>query len=201
MEQPGIDIELGDHEYRIIPQRQARLYRRLIGPKGVIAGMSNIGELLGEDSDMSAFLGVASDKLYEVLLIFIPDLMPEWEFEGYASESAAEREEYDETGDHSPTHPQVLNALQTAIQVNGVGWVKKILGFFDPVMVRAALTQWIAGQLQEQQRTRSGIGSPSPSSPSTNGESASTSSGTSDPTPSTPSEPEETRVMDSLSRD
>lgn len=195
MESPGIDVELGEHEYRIVPQRQARLYRKLFGPKGVVQELQNMDSLFGEESSFDSFFSVISDRLYAVLLVFIPDLMPEWEFEGYGSPTAAENDEYDDEGDRSPTHPQVIEALQTAVQVNGIGWVKKLSGFFDPAMVRAALTTYIAQQVRAQAETSATeTGTESRSLPPTNGESRQTSSGTSDPTQSTPSASEETEA-------
>lgn len=184
MEVPGMDVELGARnakEYRVVAQPQARLTRKLFGEKGVLGSLEDL-DLSGLEGDdaVTSFFNLIQGRVYEVLHVFIPDLMPEWEFNGYASQTAADEDQYDEEADNSPTHPQVLNAFKTAIQVNGLGWVKKLQNFFDIRQIQAE-TKLSLARLGTAMRDRLESGPTSQSSPQANGASDQTSSGESRP--------------------
>lgn len=211
-EPAGIPVELGlgsdgepTHTYYLLPQRHAKLLRRLLGKKGVFSSFEEFADLSRADDDgevdFEKFLHVSEGKLYEVLSVFIPDLMPRWEFEGFGSEKHMADDEYDEGMDRSPTGPQIEDAFQAAIQVNGLKWVKKLTGFFDPAIVRAEANAGLARWLRENARpaidgkaeektTETKSSGRSASSPPPNGGSAPTSSGTSETTRSPSSKPE-----------
>lgn len=214
------------HTFGLVQQRHARLLKHLFGKTGVFRSMDEFTDLArqvapdepeegdepAEDaeerdpSDVAAetfegLITASEGKLYDLLSVFIPNLMPRWEFEGYGSEGHYERDEYVDELDRSPSVPQINTAFETAVQVNGLRWVKKVLGFFDSKMLRAEANLALQrgfGVMREnmdtilatpgQAKEISPTGSDSPSSPVGNGASASTSSGTTDPTPPEPSE-------------
>lgn len=179
---PGIDIELGEHSYRVVPQRQARLLRRLFGPEGVFGSLDELTDELTENTSFSSLYEMVGGRMYEVLKVFIPDLMPRWEFDGYGSQGHADQDEYNEDMDRSPTHPELLEALDAAIKVNGLTWLRRLQNFFDPNLLRAQINATLARAATEA-RGRISTSPTSPSSPPPSGESAPTNSGMRDPTP------------------
>jgi hypothetical protein len=200
--------------YEVVEQRHARLLRKLFGKKGVFRSVDEFTDLArnispdGEDApdaeesaaDLTArsFEGLvhaSEGKLYDVLKVFIPDLMPRYEFEGYGSEGHLDADEYVEEMDRSPSVPQITNAFRVAVQVNDLSWVKRLTGFFDSKMLKAEANLALARMFREARDAMEGMdlsasGTSSPSLPAGNGTSASTSSGTTDPTPSEPAESE-----------
>lgn len=220
------------HTYHLVQQRHARLLKRLFGKTGVFRSMEEFTDLArsvapdespagdepesdreadGEVDDSAAaaamfenLIHAAEGKLYELFTVFIPDLMPRWEFEGYGSERHLEEDEYVEELDRSPSVPQMVNAFEAAVQVNSLRWVKKVTGFFDSQMLRAEANLAISRLFREARERMDTINATSakelPAEPTSgndsqksqpqNGASASTSSGTSEPTPSEPAESE-----------
>lgn len=199
MEQAGLPVDLGlddkgeaTNVFHVVPQRHAKVLRRLMGKDGVFASFEEFASLAGDDesgTDLDKFLHAIGGKLYDTLLIFIPDLMPRWEFEGYGSEGHFERDEYVEELDRSPSSPQIQTAFETIIQVNGLKWVRKLSAFFDPKLLRAEANSALARFMAEQRSipasgTEKTNGSTtSPSLQPESGESGPTSSGTSATTP------------------
>ena len=92
--------------------------------------------------------------------------LPEWEWEGYASEEAWQAGEYDEELDRSPTGAEIVDLFEKSLMVNGANRLGNLLS-----LVRSGAT------LVEARSTDN-----SPASPGGNGVSASQSSGTSVPT-------------------
>ena len=177
----GIDVQLGEHEYRVQPQRHAYLKREL---RGFVEGLSDLG-----DTSVDDLLDVGTDQFYALLKVLIPDLMPKWEWDGFGSPNAAERDEYEREADRSPTPPEIKGALQAAINVNEFDWVGQLKNFIGPDLIRAQIRAALAQRAAETARDRqTKMSSPlSPSSQPQNGESDPTSSGTSAPTPAPPS--------------
>lgn len=68
----GILVKLGARDYRLVPQKMGRISRRLT------AVFSLLDDDLAPDT--------VTDRLYDGLEVFIPDLAPRWELAGYASE-------------------------------------------------------------------------------------------------------------------
>jgi hypothetical protein len=195
----GVKNERGEpaHVYEMLPQQHARIERQLIGKDGIFSDLEDLAQVTqGTEGaqGLDQLVGFLGDRVYDVLRVFIPDLMERWEFMGYGSQDAMERGEYVETKDASPTIPQINDALIAAVDVNGLRWVGRIKDLLDPQLVKQELNMMLARWVTQQQLTaareeKPTSDTPSPSLPPQNGESALTSSGTSDPTPETPSEP------------
>jgi len=177
----GIDIQLGEHEYRVQPQRHAYLKREL---RKFVENLSSLGETAVDD-----LLDVGTDQVYKLLAVLIPDLMPKWEWDGYGTPQAAERDEYHQEADRSPTAPEIKGALQAAVQVNEFDWVGQLKNFIGPDLIRAQIRTALAQRAAEaahQRQMKMESPQPSMSSPPQNGESAPTTSGTSAPTSAPP---------------
>ena len=142
-------VELGKHSYEVQPQRMGYLERHL-------SGLTDLINLDVEDGNIIAALG---DKAHSVLAIFIPGLMPEWEWKGYASQTAAEHNQYDEEADSSPTFDQIVTAFEVAMKVNRLDLFKHLGKLVGTDFLRAAVRKAIADSLMET--------SPSSSPPST----------------------------------
>lgn len=177
-------------------QRQGRLTRRLFGDKGIFASMEVFADLEQEASfdTLYDFLG---GRVYDVLAVFIPDFMPRWQFDGFASATAAEQGQYDEEADRSPTIPEITGALKAAITVNDLNWLGRLKDLIDPKLLRSRLNLAVA-RMGTGAPDRAPSSAPSPSLPQAPGGSDPTSSGMSDPTPPTPS-PSESPIPDSES--
>lgn len=170
-----VKITLGDHEYVIHPQRHAYLRHRL-GDE-----LEKLGEF--EPVADQNFLDQIIEKAYEFLSVFIPDVMPRWEFEGYGTPTAWEEREYDEAADHSPSPDQIITAFESALRVNRLDLVKHLKTWVGEDYLRAQV-QVMIGELTTRALDTS------QNSPSTNGGSDSTSSTTSEPTPTLSSVPD-----------
>ena len=108
------------------------------------------------------------EESYRVLSVLIPALeerVPRWKWEGYGSADAAERDEYVESHDMSPTTDEVIGAFQEALMVGGARRLGKI-----------------AGLLSLAAQTSASTSPASPVSVGSNGASASTPSTTPPPT-------------------
>jgi hypothetical protein len=116
-------VKLGQHEYVVVAQRHAYLQRKL-GPQ-----VSEALNLSG--SDAQAIIKSSTVGYHGLLNVFIPDLMPLWEWEGYASETAMESDQYDEQADKSPTIDEMVTAFQAVATVNRLdllGKLKDLIG-------------------------------------------------------------------------
>lgn len=165
MPDPHPTVQLGAHRYVVVPQRQARLKRQV---PAIFAGLGT-----GDARDV---LSVLSDRAYDLLRVFIPDVMPKWEYDGYRSESAADSDTYDEDADQSPTHKQVQDALGVCLEVNGIDKFRLLGNVISPDLIRALMTQRVADLA---------IGN-SPSLPAPNGEPPSMTSSATTPAPAPP---------------
>lgn len=196
MDEVSATVELGvtaegtsTHTYELVPQRHARLERRLVGEHGVFSSLDDLAQL-DEREGLDNIVNLLGGYLYDVLHVFIPDLMPRHEFNGFATAEAMDASDYNENADTSPTVPQIVAAFRVAIDVNGLRWVGKLKDFFDPRLVRAQLNavmaKWAAEQRKRLAETNGSPDSESLQPPS--GESEPTTSGTSEPTPEPPTE-------------
>ena len=144
------EVTLGDVTYTIVPQR--------------------IGYLRSQPGDN--LLDILGDKLYGVLKVFIPDLMSEWEFQGYATKEALDEGKYDEQYDKSPSATQVRRAFASVAEVNEIDLLRHLGKLIGPDLIRS----WLAGALADSmQENLSKL-------PPTSGESVGTSSPMSSPT-------------------
>lgn len=171
-------VKLGEHDYVVFPQKIGYLMNKL-GPR--------LQEAIEAEIDGVGGANMVGVKAHDVLKVFIPDLMPVWEFCGFASEEAMliGQDAYDEDADKSPSAPEVRAAFTASSDVNGgeiLSHLKALAGAMAPE-VKQKLTSFIAAKLAEQgtKTSRSPISAPSPTSPSTSGDSGSTSSSTPPP--------------------
>jgi len=137
------EVKLGENIYAVVPQRRAYLKHKL-GPE--------FDELakLAIDSDAGAIASIITavgDGAHRLLKVFIPDLMPQWEWDGYGSAGAAERGEYDETGDRSPDHAQIVTAFEVVMKANRFDVVKGLKSLVDPTLARNYVSAAVAGSL------------------------------------------------------
>lgn len=174
-------IKLGAHTYEVRPQPIGYLMNEL-GPE-VQAALE--ADLAGADG--ARIIGA---KAYDLLKVFIPDLMPRHEFLGFASEEAFEAKEYDREADRSPEAHQVKGAFKAVKTVNGGEVLDALKAVVSPEMLRKGVNFLIRAVTNPEEFRKlistlqtSGL---SLTSPSTSGESASTSSGTPDPIPTQP---------------
>ncbi|HEY6014867.1 MAG TPA: hypothetical protein VIU37_12700 [Candidatus Limnocylindrales bacterium] len=165
-ETTGITVHLGEETYRIVPQRLGRIERKL---RVVFEAFG------GGDAEAAAQMDPA--VLHEALQVFIPDLMPEWKLRGLPGEG----EEYVEARDHSPTVPELIEAIEAIFTVNGGDRLARFFGkFIDPKVIEATITARLAAWASED----------SQNSPQPNGGSGSTTSTTRIPISPGQSEPE-----------
>jgi hypothetical protein len=166
MPEPVI-VTLGDYEVPVVPQRHAYLTNKL---GKWVTSFTTEGELTTAN-----LMGFVSGKAYEVTCLLIPAVVkriPEHEFQGYVSAEAYEAGEYDEEADHSPTMPEILHALETAVKVNRFDVFKALTSIVDPKMLRSLINAKVAEQILTT----------SQNSPGESGAADQTSSGTTTPT-------------------
>ncbi len=165
------EVTLGDRTYALQPQRIGRIGRKL----------SSIGRAL-ESYDTDGAVEEITGPLYEAIQVFIPDLDPEWKLAGYPSESAyaavlahrralselADGEQpppfsdpYEEAADHSPTLPEIMDAVVAIFETNGG---QRLVRLLKSLGVAEMLTRIIRAEVLRWARNRSG--EPSPDSPS-----------------------------------
>lgn len=159
----GTSVELGDYEYQVVPQRIGYLRQQfglaLQGLDTTDLATSNIMEFLGE-------------RVYSVLRVFIPDLMPEWEFLGYPTKEAQEQDQYDPEYDHSPSATQVKLAVTQAAEVNEIDLLKHLGKLIGPELMRTWVQTMMIDSMKASLQT----------SAEPNGDGATTTSGPPPPT-------------------
>jgi hypothetical protein len=155
-------VTLGEHEVPVVAQPWAKLVNRL---GRFIPGLAESGNVSADGAGMARFFG---ENAYEALCILIPRLkkvMPEWEFRGYESQQAFDAGE-DPESDSAPTFPQIGEAFEVAIDVNGQHFFEHIKKLVDPTLLRSLVNSKVA----------EAISGSLPTSPSTSGGQDSTSS-------------------------
>jgi hypothetical protein len=155
----GFPVVLGGREYTITPQRIGWIKHHLGEAFKRLADM----ELSSEN-----FVNTLGDRAHAVLKVFIPDLMPEWEFLGYPTKEALEAGDYNPEYDKSPSPREVRRAFQVAAQINEFDLLKHLGKLIGPDTIRAYLAERMADSMT----------SASASSSVTSGDTHSTSSGT-----------------------
>lgn len=175
-------VQLGSHSLPVYRQPHTRIIRRLGRVMDAFRGAADpeTGEV-----DTAAFILGLGDRLYETMETFIPNLpdrMPQYEFMGYTSREAFERgedppDQTHETQNRAPSFPELLDAFETFVDVNGGKRFLDLLGrVFDPTMLKAEMSL----MLSEWRERAASTGSPS--SPGPNTESHLNGSTTTDPT-------------------
>lgn len=172
-------VKIGAREYTLVPQPVAIVLRKL---PLLAQGTEELGKLAEEDvSSMAMLVSLLGDRVYDTMRLFIPELAPTHELLGFSTKAAMEADDFDElfAKDHSPTTPQIIQAFDVAMAVNGGTRLKDVLGnVLGPELTRA-IRSFVVAQLRVR------LSQMSQSLPETNGASALTSSGASDPTPET----------------
>lgn len=153
------EIKLGDHTYVVVPQRIGYLRSKL----GVV--LSGLVDADLASNNVIQFLG---DKVYAVLKVFIPDLMPEYEFHGYATKEALAKDEYDEEYDHSPSATQVKQALAVCTHVNEIDLLSHVGKLIGPEVIQSWFQTVMVSSMRESLQSLSPAGdTPGTTSPTT----------------------------------
>src|SRR5262245_991879 len=120
-------VVLGDYEYTVVPQRIGYLRSQF----GVALQGLDTQDLATHN--ILEFLG---GRVYAVLKVFIPDLMPEHEFLGFATREAMQAEDYNPEYDHSPSATQVKLALGRSAEVNEIDLLKHLGKLIGPDLLQ-----------------------------------------------------------------
>ena len=186
------EVKLGKNTYQVVAQRHAYLERKL-GPYAKEVTQLATGDIAG-------LLRSGSVGYHGLLAIFIPDLMPLWEWRGFGSQKAFEETElwkqskgeqgtdqYDEDADNSPDLDQMVTAFTAVAAVNRIDMVAKIkelMGpdFFSSDLWTALRAKFEVAAIETILSLPSG-GTESERSPQPSGESAPTTGGTNGQTP------------------
>jgi len=124
----GVPVLIGEYTYQVVPQRIGRLRKRLGRALGDL-------ETLQGDS-ITSFAAESMDRTHTILKVFIPDLMPIWEFSGYRSEAAMEADE-EEEGEYGPTLPDIVHAFEVVMKVNRLDLLGHLRQVISPELIRA----------------------------------------------------------------
>lgn len=85
------EVELGEHRYAVVPQKLGRLRHSLREAfRGSDVEVED-GVAVLESETPSDLVSSLGDQAHKLLSVFIPGLMPEWEWQGYPSEDAYRR--------------------------------------------------------------------------------------------------------------
>lgn len=135
-------IKLGSHELDVYPQRHAYLTNKL---------GTYVDRLAGSDLELSDAAGLAAflgSEAYDLLIILIPQYgkrCPRYEFLGFTSQEAADKNEYIEENDESPTFHEIIEAFTVSAQVQRFDTLKILGKVIDPKLIRG----WINAKLAE----------------------------------------------------
>lgn len=117
-------VKIGGRTIPVVPQRHARLRRKL--------SMDDFQRIMSKDYSQEAY------RVLGILIPELPNVIPEHEWDGFASRSDWEHwretgednrseEEADKEDDLSPTTAEVVNAFEKAFMVSGAGRMGKIV--------------------------------------------------------------------------
>ncbi len=197
LDDPHETVKLGRHIYEVVPQSLPLLKRRLGKAFEEITSM--------QDVDASNIGAVLTGRAWDILKVFLPDLMPLYEWEGYASQAAMEGDLFDETlAATAPTGPQTKTAIQLCMKANGLDVWKTMGKLVDPTLLRAKVTAMLAESLSTSSPSGSSPRVPTPSTTSSppespieaiTGPSAETASGSATTTSATESPADEEPVL------
>jgi hypothetical protein len=159
----GVDVVLGDYEYHVVPQRIGYLRSQF----GLALQGLDARELSTDD-----FIGFLGERVYAVLKVFIPQVMPRHEFLGFKSAEAEEQEEYDPEFDNSPSATQIKEALLQGAEVNEIDLLKHLGKLIGPDLLQTWVQTVMIDSMKASLQT----------SVDPNGDTAGTMSGLSSPT-------------------
>ena len=118
---------IGEHRLPVVPQRHARLKHKL--------SPEDFTRLMSQD------YGRESYRVLSILIPALPEQIPLYEWEGFASEEAMEADDYDEALDKSPTTAEIIDAFETAFLVSGAGKMGKIVDLIQTGVEARGLEQ------------------------------------------------------------
>jgi hypothetical protein len=163
------EIELGPYRYTIVPQKIGRLRHSL--REAFTPGADDSDDALAEAEELAEKVdsGQGEDvveqlggQAHAVLGVFIPDLMPKYEWLGFATEQAMKDDAYVGAQDRSPDLDQIVEALETCMHVNRIDLVKHLKDLVSPDFRKAMVQKLIADFL-----TNNSSNSFSPATPAT----------------------------------
>lgn len=187
LDDPHETVKLGRHIYEVVPQPLPLLKRNLGRMFEEITSMGDV--------DAQNIGAVITGRAWDILKVFLPDLMPLHEWEGYASQAQMEADDPDEDIMRSAqTGPQVKTAIALCMKANGLDVWKTLGKLVDPTLLRAKVTAMLAESLSTSSPRGSSPRAPTPSTTSSppesptvaiTGPSEPTGSGSATTTPST----------------
>jgi hypothetical protein len=203
----GITVPVYPQRVGYLTNKLGGFFERLTESGGDLQQtIEQLQEKAGEDGDVpiadmiAAVGGMANARVYDLVCIVVPNVakrMPEWQFRGFDSQEAMDRNEYVAELDRGPSVPEVRAALTTGAQVSDVdvfGYLKgAVKGLWDranPQMVGRIIDLGLAEVADRMEMTSTSTRSAD--SPSSNGgseisTSSSPTSPTSTPTAASPS--------------
>lgn len=125
-------VKLGESEYTVVAQRHGYLRSRL----GNV--VEELGQLNVEGSDI---MGVIGEQAYVLLSVFIPDLMPEYEFQGYADQASYLEKHYLPEKDRSPSYDEIVGAFEVVMEVNRLDLLKHLKNLVGPDLIREKMNE------------------------------------------------------------
>jgi hypothetical protein len=156
--------KLGEHSYAIYAQKVGYLENRLKRWTGKLADAAS------QTQETSSIVALLGDHAYDVLSIFIPRIMPEHEFRGFASADAMQAysdgddSAYEPDKDGSPSVPEIVEAFKLVMQVNRFdlfGHLGKLVGDeMRQALVALILTKMTEGSTGTSSPTASSTTTP-----------------------------------------
>ncbi len=150
MKQP--EIELGSHRYTIVAQPLAYLEMELGDVFGQLQGVTAPGDLTDVvvKPGRASQIGQIAGPGYEILRVFIPDLMAEHEFRGFTSEEAFAAGVRDKQSARlAPTIPQIVGAFEMVFAVNRLDVVKHLGNVVPPTLIQGFLKEAIGDSISQ----------------------------------------------------
>ncbi len=156
-----MEITLGAHKYKVEAQPAAYLEMELelFGERmqGVKSGEDLAAAVIEQDGSpadvpagRSKGFGQVAGPAYDVLRVFIPDLMDEWEFRGFASQEAFDSGIRDRVAARSgPTFPQIKAAFEAAFLVNELDVVKQLGKFLPKGLIEKYVQHAVGEQVSD----------------------------------------------------
>jgi hypothetical protein len=165
------EVTLGQHEYAMLPQPLGYLRSQL--------GLA-LGNLENIDIEANSVVGLLTERGYAILKVFIPEFMPEWEFNGFPTKEAWQSNQYDREYDHSPTPKEIKKAFIAGAELNEIDLLKHLGKVIGPDLLKGLVVEALQKSMKE---SGSSSTSSAPSTPPSTPESSSTPSPTSLPGP------------------
>lgn len=154
-------VQLGSHAYEVVDQPWPYLSHEI----GEVIAAATLGDI--DASNALAFFG---GRAYDLVRVFIPDLMPAHEWHGFASAEAMAEGTYDPIAARlAPTPSQIKTAIRVCMKVSGLDAVKMLGGILDPptrAWLKAKLGSELVGFLENASPSDSSPPAPTPSTTS-----------------------------------